>query len=181
MLVAGNERRGVAPDVVSAADAVVQIPMASHRLNTLNVAAASAVALYYLSHGGGGGLRRGTNPQKRRPELLVVGGPDHVELGSTIRSAGAFGWDHAILEDRAGSWFGSARPVRTEGRAAARSYRNPIRLVPAQPGASYDFKEVCVATLQREGVPLHHANLARGRRQALVIADESAVDVATEP
>lgn len=155
--------------------------MASHRLNTLNVAAASAVALYYLSHGGGGGLRRGTNPQKRRPELLVVGGPDHVELGSTIRSAGAFGWDHAILEDRAGSWFGSARPVRTEGRAAARSYRNPIRLVPAQPGASYDFKEVCVATLQREGVPLHHANLARGRRQALVIADESAVDVATEP
>ncbi|MEQ7011363.1 hypothetical protein ABN028_34880 [Actinopolymorpha sp. B17G11] len=38
-----------------------------------------------------------------------------------------------------------------------------------------------MVTLRREGVPLHRANLARGPRQALVIPDESAVDVACEP
>ena len=135
-LVAGNERRGVAHDVASAAQTFVQIPMPSRTLNTVNVAAASAVALYYLSRGGGGMLQTSGHPQKRRPELFIIGGADHVELGSTVRSAGAFGWEHAILEDRAQAWFGSARAVRNEGRAAARSHRNPIKLVPAQPGAT---------------------------------------------
>ncbi|MGH3489441.1 MAG: hypothetical protein ACRDP8_16245 [Actinopolymorphaceae bacterium] len=77
-----------------------------------------------------------SQPRKRRPELFIVGGADHVELGSAIRSAGAFGWERAILDDRAGAWFGSPRAVRTEGRAAARSYRNPIKLMPAKPGGT---------------------------------------------
>lgn len=180
-LVAGNERRGLAHDIVSTAHAAVQIPMASRTLDTLNVAAASAVALYYLARGGGGRLQTSVHPRKRRPELFIVGGPDHVELGSTIRSAGAFGWERIILEDRAGAWFERDRVTHAEGRAAARHHRNPIRLVPAKPSAQYAFEEVCVVTVRGEGVPLHRANLAHGPRQALVIPDESAVDVACEP
>lgn len=90
-VVLGNERRGLAEDVLASAHNVVQIPMVSRRLNCLNVAAAAAVALYYLSRGGGGKLQFRSQPNKRRPELLLMGAADHVELGSAIRSAGAVG------------------------------------------------------------------------------------------
>jgi hypothetical protein len=179
-LVVGNERRGIAREIQTIADRVVQIPMESRNLNCLNVAAAAAVALYYLSRGGGGRQPATIHPQRRRPELLLLGAADHVELGSSIRSAGAFGWERVFVEDREGVWFGCDRVVRSEGRAAARRARNPIRLIPATAGQRYAFDEVCVVTARREGVPLHKATLARGPRQAIAIADESRVDVAAE-
>jgi len=40
------------------------------------------------------------DPRIRRPELLLLGAGDHFELGSTIRSAAAFGWERAFIEDR---------------------------------------------------------------------------------
>ena len=48
-LVVGNERRGIAGDMVRAARHRVEVPMVSRRVNCLNVAAAAAVALFYLS------------------------------------------------------------------------------------------------------------------------------------
>jgi hypothetical protein len=180
-VVAGNERRGIARDIASIATGAVQIPMVSRRLNCLNVAAASAVALYYLSRGGGGAAQLTTQPQKRRPELMLIGGADHVELGSTIRSAGAFGWERIFVEDRGRVWFGCDRVTRSEGRAAARRGRNPIRLIAAPAGGRYAFDEVCVVTRRPTGMPVHRANLARGPRQLLVVPDESCLDLEREP
>lgn len=179
-LVAGNERHGISREVLKLASHNVTIPMAGHRLNTINVAAASAVALYYLSRGGGGPLQVTAQPQKRRPELLL-GAADHVELGSAIRSAGAFGWERVLVEDRAGVWFGAPRHVTAEGRGAARRHRNPIRLIPAAPTASYAFAEVWVVTRSQGDVPLHRANLAAGPRSLLVVPDETVLDLDAEP
>ena len=47
-IVVGNERRGIRGDVLRAASACVDIPMPGRAINTLNVASAAAVALFYL-------------------------------------------------------------------------------------------------------------------------------------
>jgi hypothetical protein len=148
-------------------------------INCLNVAAASAVALYYLSRGGGAGMQTSAHPGKRRPELMLIGGQSHVELGSTIRSAGAFGWERLLLQDPLSVWFGAHRSLVTEGRAAARRHRNPIHLVPAGRDTRYAFSEVCVVTARPAtgSIPIHRTNLAKGPKQLLVIADESTLDV----
>jgi tRNA G18 (ribose-2'-O)-methylase SpoU len=168
VVLAGNERTGIARDLQAMADGTVQIPLASRRLNCLNVAAASAIALYYLTRSGGPPLQVRGRPEHRRPELLLMGASDHVELGSSIRSAGAFGWERVFVEDRAGVWFGCDRSTHAEGRAAARRQRNPIRLVSSQPEDRFPFEEVCVMTTRRADLPLSRANLARGARHASV-------------
>src|SRR5439155_1917565 len=76
-LVVGNERFGVADDLSGLATRYLEIPMPGRRLNTLNVAAAAAVALYYLSRGGSPARPQRSAPEARRPELLLIGGPDH--------------------------------------------------------------------------------------------------------
>jgi hypothetical protein len=178
-LVVGNERRGLAHDVTRIATHRVQIPLVSQRLSSLNVAAAAAVGLYILSRGGGAAMQTRAQPQKRRPELLLKGVADHWELGSAVRSAGAFGWQRLLLEDTAGVWFGVPRGIRAEGRAAARRQKNPIRVVPLSttPGM---FERVRVITTRRRGTPLHRAQLAGGPRQIIVLADECAVDLDTQ-
>ncbi len=179
-VVLGNERRGLAEDIRPIAHHVVQIPMVSRRLNCLNVAAAGAVALYYLSRGGGGKLQFRSQPNKRRPELLLMGAADHVELGSAIRSAGAFGWGRTFIEDRREVWFGRDRRTISEGRAAARQLRNPIRVAPMPQGRKYAFAEACVVTLGPHGVPLQHADLARGPSQIVIVPDQTAIDLERE-
>ncbi len=179
-VVVGNERRGIGKDIEAIADYSVQIPMFSHTLNCLNVAAAAAVALYYISRGGGAKLLVSAHPSKRRPELMMIGAGDHVELGSSIRSAGAFGWERVLVDDRAGVWFGSNRGMKAEGRAAARRQRNSIRLVPTKEDEHYAFDDVCVITTKRTGTPINRANLARGPRQLVAIPDESCIDLSAE-
>ena len=49
-LVVGQERHGVSPETIEACEAAVKIPMAPG-VDSLNVAAASAVCLHALSHG----------------------------------------------------------------------------------------------------------------------------------
>lgn len=190
-VVMGNERHGISHDIQSIAHHRVQIPMFARpgSVNCLNVAAASAVALYYLSRGGGTGLRTTQHPGKRRPELMLVGGASHVELGSSIRSACAFGWERVLVDDSYGVWFGAGRSISAEGRAAARRHRNPIRLIPITRNRGsgsgsgrydhYAFSEVCVVRTSptRVSVPLHKANLARGPQQLLVVPDESGMEV----
>lgn len=178
-MIVGNERRGIAHDMQTIANHAVQVPLVSRTLNSLNVAAASAVALWYLTHRSAP-AHVGAHPHKRRPELLLIGGGDHYELGSTIRSAGAFGWQRMLVEDRGGIWFGADRVTQSEGRAAARRGRNPIRLVPAAPGERYAFERVSVVTTRHEGVSLHRASLVGGARHLLALPDESEVDVARE-
>jgi len=47
-LVLGTEGEGLTPEAIAAADTVVQIPMA-HGIDSLNVAATAAVAMYALA------------------------------------------------------------------------------------------------------------------------------------
>jgi tRNA G18 (ribose-2'-O)-methylase SpoU len=179
-IVVGNERRGLTRTFREMATDTIEIPMLSRKINTLNVAAASAVALHYLAHVSVGPMRQRSKPNKKRPEILLMGGEDHIELGSAIRSATAFGWQRAFVEDRERIWFGCNRVIRSEGRAAARRGRNSIRLVPCSIEVSHGFPEVIIITTNSLGKPLHRMNLARGVRQLIVIPDESGVDLNEE-
>jgi len=175
----GNERRGLSREFASLATDRVQVPMISRRINCLNVAAASAVALYYLCAPPVGPMAVRKDPRNRRPELLLPGAGDHFELGSTIRSAAGLGWERALIEDPHGVWFGCDRAIRAEGRAAARRARNEILLVPCPTGSTYNYPQAIVVTRQKIGVPLHRANFAGGPNHLVVIPDESQIDVTT--
>ncbi|MGI5175975.1 TrmH family RNA methyltransferase [Dactylosporangium sp. CA-152071] len=170
-IVVGNERRGIRPDVLRAAAKTVHIPMPGRGVNTLNVATAAAVALYYLLDADGRRRPRAPRPESHRPALLLAAPRDHVEAGSTLRSAAAFGWQSVTLDDREKVWFGTPRPVRNEARAAARSHRNPLRVVPAgdawspPPGG-----RVVVCGPDVDGPPPHRTELT-GPGTTLVIPD----------
>jgi tRNA G18 (ribose-2'-O)-methylase SpoU len=179
-LVVGNERLGISRDIGRVAHDAVEIPMVSRQMNCLNVAAAAAVGLYYLARGGGRRLQTRNDPQRRRPDLLLMGAGNPVELGSSIRSACAFGWERALVEDRCGVWFGCDRITRSEGRGAARRGRNPIRLIPANAGTSHAYRTVVVVTVAYPGTPLQQANLSHGKEQLIVIPDEGEVRIDEE-
>jgi tRNA(Leu) C34 or U34 (ribose-2'-O)-methylase TrmL len=172
-LLVGNERRGLSHEFAAMATDRVQVPMHSHRVNCLNVAAASAVGLYYLCGQRAGAMAVRKDPASRRPDVLLYQPADHFELGSTIRSAAAFGWNRALVEDRYRVWFGCARSVRAEGRAAARRGKNEIALIPFQLSGQSAHRRVTVITCQRIGVPIHRVNFAGGPGQLVVIPDES--------
>jgi tRNA G18 (ribose-2'-O)-methylase SpoU len=108
--------------------------MRSRQINCLNVAAAAAVALYYLCRSSVPGMTVRRNPEDRRPELLLAGAGNHVGLGSAIRSAAVFGWTRAFIEDRERIWFG---------------------LIPCSSATIRDVPEVTVITTQRTGLPLY--------------------------
>ncbi len=158
----GNERRGLSYECARLATDKVQVPMLSRRINCLNVAAASAVALYCLCGTRVSSMATRGDPGSRRPEVLLLGAGDHVELGSAIRSTTAFGWGRVLIEDRQQVWFGCDRAVRSQGRAAAGRGRNEILCIPCPAGAAHAFARVTVITVKPEATPLHRVNLARG-------------------
>jgi tRNA G18 (ribose-2'-O)-methylase SpoU len=173
-IVVGNERRGIASDVLDAAVAHVQIPLSGRTINTLNVAAAAAVALYYLLRGApAGGPRRGAGPSQR-PAVLLLGPGDHVEAGSALRSAAAFGWQSVNLDDRYHVWFGTPRGQRTEARAAARAHRSGLRVHSVRGEACTGFARIVIATVDSDGPPLHRTKLVGGPNTLVVIPDEPA-------
>jgi tRNA G18 (ribose-2'-O)-methylase SpoU len=172
-IVVGNERRGIRPDLLRAAASRVQIPMPGRGVNTLNVASAAAVALYYLLDAAGRRAVRSARPDAHRPAVLLLGPGDHVEAGSALRSAAAFGWTTVGIDDRDKVWFGTPRPVRAEARAAARSHRNPLRVVPMAPVAGFD--RVIVAGTRVDGPPLHRTPLVGRANTLLVVPDEDAI------
>jgi hypothetical protein len=169
-LAVGNERRGLSHEFSELATDVVEIPMHSRRVNCLNVAAASAVALYYLCGSRVGSMAVCNDPSRRRPEILFQSPCDHFEFGSAVRSAAAFGWNRAFIEDSHAVWFNSDRTVRAEARAAARRGKNDILLIP-QNNSRYD--RISVVSIQNDGAPLQRLNLAGGSRQLVVFPDES--------
>jgi tRNA G18 (ribose-2'-O)-methylase SpoU len=174
-IVVGGERHGIRGDVLRAAARCVEIPMANRRMNTINVAAAAAVALFYLTGGRRDAARKSAQPELRRPALLLLGPQDHVEAGSAIRSAAAFGWRTVGLDDRQCVWFGAPRSATTEGRAAARSHRNAIRVAPMPATGHLGFDRVVIAGTRMDGPPLHRSDLTGGRSTLLVVPDEEVV------
>ena len=166
-LAVGNERRGLSRRLLAAADEVVVIPTQSRTVTTLNVAAAAAVAAWYVLRGSGpqGRARR---PEARRPSLLIAG-EDHVEVGSSLRSAAAFGFHEVLLDDRGAGWFGGSSAVRREARAAARRHKNPLRVHRATLDIATRFAEIVLVTPSGPGTPLQRENLTHGSRQLVVV------------
>jgi hypothetical protein len=137
-------------------------------VNTLNVAAAAAVAGWFLLRGSGR-QATATRPEQRRPAVLLVG-DDHVEVGSALRSAAAFGFRDVLLEDRGAGWFTGSSNVRREARATARRHKNPLRVHPttlAESAVRYD--EIVLVTASGAGVPLSRERLTHGLRQLIVV------------
>lgn len=166
-IVIGGERRGVRGDVLRAAARCIEIPMTSRRVNTLNVAAAAAVTLFYLTGSRRHAARQSAQPELRRPALLLLGPGDHVEAGSTVG-----------LDDRRCVWFGAPRAAVAEGRAAARSHRNAIRVAPMPATGHLGFDRVVIAGARVHGPPLHRTDLTGGRSTLLVVPDEEVISTA---
>jgi tRNA G18 (ribose-2'-O)-methylase SpoU len=170
--IVGNERRGLSHEFASAATEVVEIPMDSRRVNCLNVAAASAVLLYYLCGPRVGAAPIRNDPSARRPDVLFFDPRDHFEFGSALRSAAAFGWQHAFIQDSHNAWFGSDRAKRSESRAAARRGKNEIHLVPIQPTTTLNYARAVILTNDRSATPIHRANLTGGS-SLLILTDQN--------
>jgi tRNA G18 (ribose-2'-O)-methylase SpoU len=166
-LAVGNERRGLSRAVLSAADETVRIPTLSRTVNTLNVAAAAAVAGWYVARGSGAQATT-PHPERRRPSVLLSG-DQHVEIGSSLRSAAAFGFREIHLEDRGGGWFEGDHHQRREARAAARRHKNPLRVRRATSELAARFENVLIIDPTGEGSPINRETLTRGRRQLIVV------------
>lgn len=171
-LAVGHERKGIRKELLRRASKVLKVPMASKRVNSLNVASAAAVALYYLSRGSAPIFTR-SDPEKHRPDLLIVAGTDHTELGSSLRSAAAFGWRQVYLQDSHEAWFHTDRARQLESRAAARRSKNKIRIVPTRAEHHFHYDEVVVISCHSGAERLNKAQLAKGARQLIVLADET--------
>jgi len=166
-LAVGNERRGLSRKTLAAADEIVLIPTQSRTVTTLNVAAAAAVAAWYVLRGSAP-QARAMRPEGRRPWLLIVG-DDHVEVGSSLRSAAAFGFHDILLEDRGAGWFGGSSAARREARAAARRHKNPLRIHPARLDSAARFEEIVLVTASGPGTPLQRERLTHGNRQLVIV------------
>lgn len=176
----GNERRGLSRGLLARADETVVIPAQSRTVTTLNVAAAAAVAGWFLLRGSGP-QALSTRPENRRPALLLVG-DDHVEVGSSLRSAAAFGFRDVLLEDRGAGWFHGSANLRREARAAARRHKNPLRIHPATLESSSRYDEIVVVTPSGAGPSLSRERLTHGARQLLIVGahpDELPPDAAS--
>lgn len=166
-LALGHERRGLPRATLAAAGETVVIPTASRTVTTLNVAAAAAVAGWYVLRGSGP-QARAAHPGQRWPTVLLSG-DDHVEVGSSLRSAAAFGLREVLLDDRGAGWFDGQHARRREARAAARRHKNPLHVRRAPPGFTAGFGEIVVITPWGPGRPVSRERFARGRRLAVVI------------
>jgi SpoU rRNA Methylase family len=163
----GNERRGISRRVLATADETAVIPTQSRTVTTLNVAAAAAVAGWFLLRGSGP-QALATRPEHRRPALLLVG-DDHVEVGSSLRSAAAFGFRDVFLEDRGAGWFLGSASVRREARAAARRHKNPLRVHPVTLGSAFRHDEIVLVVPSGTASPLSRERLTRGLQQLIIV------------
>ena len=171
-MVVGNERRGLGPPMLRTTDILLQIPMRPRSGQSLNVAAAAAVALAQLRRAVGD---HSSYPRStRRPDLLLLYPADPVELGSTLRTAWALGWDHVYLADSQEVWFSRDRATYVRGRGAARRHKNPLQVRPYAPGArSVPYDLGLIITLCGPGPPLSQVQLPPGASVAVVLPDES--------
>ena len=143
------------------------IPTQSRTITTLNVAAAAAVAAWYVLRGSGS-QGRTKRPESRRPALLIAG-DDHVEVGSSLRSAAAFGFHEVLLEDRGAGWFDGSSGVRREARAAARRHKNPLRVHRATLDYAARYEQIVFVTPSGPGRPLQREGLTHGNRQLIIV------------
>ena len=166
----GHERRGLSERTLAMAAETLVIPTQSRSVTTLNVAAAAAVAAWYVLRGSAPQAHV-ARPDARRPSMLLVG-YDHVEVGSSLRSAAAFGFRDVLLDDRGAGWFEGSPALRREARAAARRHKNPL-LVHRGGGPDIErFDEVVFVIGSGPATPFEQTRVARGRNQLVVVGLE---------
>jgi hypothetical protein len=184
-VVVGNERKGLDRKVSRLANVMLEIPMRQRPGISLNVAAAAAAALYQLVQASEPKRSHRTHGVKR-PELLFWEPHDAADLGSSLRTAYALGWDAARVLDSQQVWFDADRATRAQGRGAARRHKTGIRVRPfdpAQPGQTFDL--ALVLAPGGSGTPLWRLHLPERGNTVLVFADvgvaeESLAGVARE-
>ena len=166
----GHERRGLSERTLAMAAEMLVIPTQSRTVTTLNVAAAAAVAAWYVLRGSAPQAQV-ARPDARRPSVLLVG-YDHVEVGSSLRSAAAFGFRDVLLDDRGAGWFEGSPALRREARAAARRHKNPLLVHRAGSADIEQFDEVVFVLGSGPATPVEQARVARGRNQLVVVGFE---------
>jgi hypothetical protein len=170
-MVVGNERKGLDRKVSRLADVMLEIPMRRRPGISLNVAGAAAAALYQVVHASEPKRAKRTHGS-RRPELLFWEPHDAADLGSSLRTAYALGWDAAWVMDRQHVWFGADRATLAQGRGAARRHKTSIRVRPfdpAQPAQTFDL--ALVIAPGGAGVPLWRLHLPERESCVVVFAD----------
>jgi hypothetical protein len=170
-VIVGNEERGIARSVLQQADSVVAIPMTGAGMSSLNVAVSAAIALYILSKDLGRKKRGKSDLAQRHVDVLIHAPNDPHELGSLLRSAWAFGWRRVFVSDPHGVWFTRDQKAVLDSRAAARRYKNPLAVLPADhlDLGAYDFTLVCDG--RREGKLLSRFRLPPCHRMLFIYGD----------
>ncbi len=174
-LIVGNEAKGLRRGTRKRAHFTVQIPLPSRNINCLNVAAAASVMLYYFAIEQQLPYKQRSlaSIQRSRPDVLLVGGCDHMELGSALRSVCAFGWEKVFLDDRGDAWYDCCRRIKSEGRGTARRGRNPIKVLPYRAESLREYHKTIVFTTQSGGKAPHQLPLT-GNDVLIVLQDEKA-------
>jgi tRNA G18 (ribose-2'-O)-methylase SpoU len=170
-MVVGNERKGLDRKVSRLADVMLEIPMRNRPGLSLNVASAAAAALYQLlfAHAPNR-ARRGHGRQ--RPELVFWAPRDAADLGTSLRTAYALGWDAVWVMDRHHVWFDADRATTAQGRGAARRHKTSLRvrpLDPEKPAATFDTVLLLAAGVA--GTPVWRLHPPERGSCAVVFAD----------
>jgi tRNA G18 (ribose-2'-O)-methylase SpoU len=170
-VIVGNEEHGIPKQVLKKAHAVVSIPMKGAGMSSTNVAVAGAVVLYVIANDLARQKRHKSSLSHKNIDILAVAPENPSELGSFLRSAWAFGWKRVFVSDPHGAWFSKDKANMLESRAAARRFKNPMAVLPAEQLAFKDYDHIIHCSENGAGVPLSRLNLPDCRRLLLVVGD----------
>jgi tRNA G18 (ribose-2'-O)-methylase SpoU len=169
-MVVGNERRGLDRKIGRITDVMLEIPMRPRPGISLNVASAAAAALYQLLFAAAPKRHKRTHGVDR-PALIFWEPRDAADLGSSLRTAYALGWDRASVVDRHSVWFGADRPTLSQGRGAARRHKTPIRVRALDPSAPEErFEVIFLVAPGGGGTPVWQMRLPAMESCALLFA-----------
>jgi hypothetical protein len=150
---------------------MLEIPMRPRPGISLNVASAAAAALYQLLFATAPKRHKRTHGVNR-PALIFWEPRDAADLGSSLRTAYALGWDSAWVVDRHSVWFGADRSTLSQGRGAARRHKTPIRVRALDPGAPDErFDVIFLVTPGGGGTPVWQMRLPVMGSCALLFAE----------
>jgi tRNA G18 (ribose-2'-O)-methylase SpoU len=170
-MVVGNEKKGLDRKVSRLADVMLEIPMRKRPGISLNVASAAAAATYQLLFANAP-KRHKRGHGRERPDLLFWAPRDAADLGTSLRTAYALGWDSVWVMDSHRVWFDADRATTAQGRGAARRHKTSIRVRlfdPQKPAATFDT--VLLLAVGIAGAPVWRLSLPERGSCAVVFAD----------
>jgi tRNA G18 (ribose-2'-O)-methylase SpoU len=170
-IIVGNELRGIPRKILKKVEHVVSIPMSGRGMSSVNVAVAAAIILYTLERDIGRRRIRSLSLLQSEVDILLLGPSNASELGSLLRSAWAFGWQHVFLADQHGVWFTKDRAIVLAGRAAARGEVNRIAVRPCEQLKIEEYSQIIICGSDRTGEPLSRFSLPNCGKILLVYGD----------